>query len=61
VSLILLGFQTLGIPTMSWWMAENSPTKVGLSFIEFGAETVSQDQVGDVMILKIFSPKKMEE
>ena len=38
-------FKILNIPTMSWWMAENGPSKVGFSFIELGAEKVSQEQV----------------
>jgi hypothetical protein len=41
----VLKFQSMNIPTMSWWLAENGATKVGFSYIELGAEKIGQEQV----------------
>ena len=38
-------FQSLNIPTMSWWLAENGPSKVGFSYVELGAEKIGREQV----------------
>ena len=34
---------------MSWWMAENGDSKVGLSYIELGAEKIDQEQVSKLV------------
>lgn len=38
----------LNVPTASWWMAENGNNKVGVSYIELDAETVTEDQTRQV-------------
>ena len=39
---------------MSWWLAENTSNKHGLSFTEFGVEKIPQDQVIIHSIIVVF-------
>lgn len=40
--------QLLNLPTLSWWMAENSDGKVGFSYIELDAENIDQSQMDQI-------------
>ena len=40
--------QKLNYETLSWWMAENVGSKVGISYIELDKETVSQEELNQM-------------